>query len=55
VNARVLKTWQIPLSQLRHFDVMVPALSLEDHLVLPFGRSVIATGAVQGAVACGSS
>jgi hypothetical protein len=47
VNARVRRTPRIPLSQLRYFDAMVPALSLEDHLALPFGQSVIAIGAAQ--------
>jgi SAM-dependent methyltransferase len=47
VNARVRQTPRIPLSQLRYFDAMVPALSLEDHVPLPFGQSVIAIGAVQ--------
>jgi SAM-dependent methyltransferase len=46
VNARIRKTPRIPLSQLRYFDAMVPALSLEDYLTLPFGQSVIAIASV---------
>jgi SAM-dependent methyltransferase len=44
VNARVRQTPRIPLSQLRYFDALVPALALEDHVQLPFGQSVIAIG-----------
>jgi SAM-dependent methyltransferase len=44
VNARVRRTPRIPISQLRYFDAMVPLLSLEDHLPLPLGQSVIAIG-----------
>jgi SAM-dependent methyltransferase len=44
VNARVRRTPRIPISQLRYFDAMVPILSLEDHLPLPLGQSVIAIG-----------
>jgi SAM-dependent methyltransferase len=44
VNARVRRTPRIPISQLRFFDAMIPVLSLEDHLPLPLGQSVIAIG-----------
>jgi SAM-dependent methyltransferase len=47
LNARIRQTPRIPVAQLRYFDAMVPALSLEDHLTLPFGQSVIAIGATQ--------
>jgi SAM-dependent methyltransferase len=44
VNAKVRRTPRIPISQLRYFDAIVPVLTLEDHLPLPLGQSVIAIG-----------
>jgi hypothetical protein len=44
LNARVRRAPRIPLSQLKFFDATVPLLSLEDHVTLPFGQSVIGVG-----------
>lgn len=43
-NGRIRRLKQIPLSQLRSFDALVPLLRLEQYLKLPFGQSLIAVG-----------
>jgi SAM-dependent methyltransferase len=44
VNARVFGTRRISRAQLRLFDSLVPLLSLERHLPLPVGQSLIMVG-----------
>jgi SAM-dependent methyltransferase len=48
LNGRVRRVPRIPLTQLRHFDRLVPLLRAEDMVSLPLGQSVIAVGAVRG-------
>lgn len=43
-NGKIRRTTRIPVSQLRHFDALVPVLRWERLLPLPFGQSVIGVG-----------
>lgn len=43
-NGKIRRTPRIPLTQLRHFDALVPLLRWERMLPLPFGQSVIGVG-----------
>ena len=48
LNARVRKVPRIPLAQLRMFDAIVPLLTAERFVPLPFGQSLVAVGRRDG-------
>lgn len=48
LNARVRKVPRIPLAHLRMFDAVVPLLTAERFVPLPFGQSLVAVGRRDG-------